>query len=60
MDHEFSDEFMDYVREEERLLEAGDFDAAVELNLSFWCPSMERPEATAALVRGFLEGKEDL
>jgi 3-oxoadipate enol-lactonase len=94
MDHEFSPEFMDYVAEEERLYEAGDMDALVELNLAFWCPgehdkpdfraiaerlaselpdarleviagaghlpSMERPEATAALVRGFLEVNEGL
>jgi pimeloyl-ACP methyl ester carboxylesterase len=28
MDHDFSEEFMDYVREEERLVEAGDLDGA--------------------------------
>ena len=52
MDHEFSSEFMDYVREEERLLEAGDIDAAVELNLTFWCPAIAdrvRPMVAATL-----------
>ena len=40
MDHDFSPEFMDYVEEEERLLEAGHLDRAVELNLAFWCPGV--------------------
>jgi 3-oxoadipate enol-lactonase len=127
-DHDWSEEVIAYAEEEERLLEAGDLDAATELNLSFWAPgladrlrpmtrwsveleideveevdlsavrartlvavgehdkadfhaiaerlarelpeaelvtipgaghlpSVERPEATAALVRGFLEGQ---
>ena len=29
-----------YADEEERLLEAGDLDAATELNLAFWAPSV--------------------
>jgi 3-oxoadipate enol-lactonase len=52
MDHEFSPEFMEYVEEEERLLEAGDTDAAVELNLAFWCPHIAdrvRPMAAASM-----------
>ena len=51
MDHEFSPEFMEYVEEEERLVEAGDLDAAVELNLAFWCPDLAdrvRPMAAAS------------
>lgn len=54
MDHEFSPEFMEYVEEEERLIEAGDLDAAVELNLAFWCPGIAdrvRPMVAAALER---------
>src|SRR5215208_4536675 len=39
-DHEFSEELETYAQEEERLLEAGDVDAAVELNLEFWCPGV--------------------
>jgi pimeloyl-ACP methyl ester carboxylesterase len=54
MDHEFSDEFMAYVNEEERLLEAGDTDAAVELNLDFWCPRI------ADRVRPMLPGSLEL
>jgi 3-oxoadipate enol-lactonase len=53
-DHEFSDEFMDYVHEEERMLEAGDLDAAVELNLDFWCPEV------ADLVRPMVAGSFEL
>jgi 3-oxoadipate enol-lactonase len=52
MDHEFSGEFMAYVNEEERLEEAGDKDAAVELNLDFWCPKIAdrvRPMALETL-----------
>jgi 3-oxoadipate enol-lactonase len=37
-DHEWSDEVHAYAAEEDRLLEAGDLDAATELNLSFWAP----------------------
>jgi pimeloyl-ACP methyl ester carboxylesterase len=40
MDHDFSPEFMAYAEEEERLVEAGEIDAAVELNLAFWCPDV--------------------
>ena len=39
-DHDWSDEVIDYAEEEERLLEAGDLDAATELNLAFWAPSV--------------------
>ena len=40
-DHEFSEEFKEYAREEERLIdEVGDLDAAAELNLRFWCPDV--------------------
>jgi 3-oxoadipate enol-lactonase len=52
MDHEFSDEFEEYATEEERLVKAGDMDAAVELNLRFWCPDIAdrvRPMAAASL-----------
>ena len=53
MDHEFSDEFMEYVNEEERLLDAGDTDGVVELNLSFWCPVIA--DRVRPMVRGTLE-----
>jgi pimeloyl-ACP methyl ester carboxylesterase len=52
MDHEFSEEFEEYATEEERLVEAGEKEAAVELNLRFWCPDIAdrvRPMAVAAL-----------
>jgi 3-oxoadipate enol-lactonase len=39
-DHDWSDELVTYADEEERLLEAGDLDAATELNLAFWAPSV--------------------
>jgi 3-oxoadipate enol-lactonase len=39
-DTEWSDEVITYAEEEERLLEAGDLDAATELNLAFWAPSV--------------------
>jgi len=51
-DHEFSDEVIDNWEQEERLLEAGDLAAAVELNLDFWCPGVAdrvRPMAAGAL-----------
>jgi len=54
MDHDFSPEFMEYVEEEERLIDTGDLDAAVELNLAFWCPGIAdrvRPMVAAALER---------
>jgi 3-oxoadipate enol-lactonase len=38
-DHEWSAEIEEYGAEEERLLEAGELDAATELNLSFWAPA---------------------
>jgi 3-oxoadipate enol-lactonase len=53
MDHEFSDEFMAYVNEEERLVEAGDIDAAVELNLRFWCPAVA--DRVRPMVAGTLQ-----
>ena len=52
-DHEFSDEVENYAQEEERLLQAGDLDAAVELNLDFWCPSVA--ERVRPMVAGALE-----
>ena len=52
-DHEFSDEVESYAEEEERLLEAGDVDAAVELNLEFWCPSVA--DRVRPMVAGALE-----
>ena len=39
-DHDWSDEVIEYADEEERLLDAGDLDAATELNLAFWAPSV--------------------
>jgi 3-oxoadipate enol-lactonase len=39
-DHEWSDEVIRYGDEEERLLAAGELDAATELNLAFWAPSV--------------------
>ena len=82
-DHDWSDEMRGYADEEERLIEAGDLDAATELNIAYWAPkavadrlarelpdaeralipgaahlpSLERPEATAALVEAFLKAK---
>ena len=58
LDHDFSEEFMSYLREEERLLEAGDLDGAVELNLAFWCPAIAdrvRPMVAPALQREEVE-----
>ena len=52
-DHEFSDELEEYAAEEARLLEAGDIDAAVELNLRFWCPDVA--ERVRPMVAGALE-----
>jgi 3-oxoadipate enol-lactonase len=51
-DHEWSDEVIRYAEEGERLLEAGDLDAATELDLSFWAPTMAdrlRPMARSAI-----------
>jgi 3-oxoadipate enol-lactonase len=39
-DHDWSDEVRSYAEEEERLFEAGDLDAATELNLAFWAPTL--------------------
>jgi pimeloyl-ACP methyl ester carboxylesterase len=52
-DHEFSAEVETYAQEEERLLEAGDVDAAVELNLEFWCPGVA--DRVRPMVAGSLE-----
>src|SRR3954452_45322 len=52
MDHDFSPEFMEYVEEEDRLVGAGDTEAAVELNLAFWCPEIAdrvRPMAAGSM-----------
>ena len=52
MDHDFSPEFMEYVEEEERLVGEGDTEAAVELNLAFWCPEIAdrvRPMAAGSM-----------
>jgi 3-oxoadipate enol-lactonase len=38
-DHDWSEELIAYAGEEERLLEAGDLDAATELNIAFWAPN---------------------
>jgi 3-oxoadipate enol-lactonase len=51
-DHDWSQEVIAYAEEEERLLDAGDLDAAAELNASFWAPSVAerlRPMARWAL-----------
>jgi 3-oxoadipate enol-lactonase len=52
-DHEWSDpDFLAYAEEEERLVEAGDLDAAAELDLSFWAPRIAdrlRPMARRAI-----------
>jgi 3-oxoadipate enol-lactonase len=53
MDHDFSREFMEYVEEEERLLDAGDTDGVVELNLRFWCPVIA--DRVRPMVPGTLE-----
>jgi len=58
MDHDFSEDFMQYVRQEDALLEAGDIDGAVELNLSFWCPDVAervRPMVADAMRREEVE-----
>jgi 3-oxoadipate enol-lactonase len=39
-DHDWSAEVEEYGAEEERLIEAGDLDAAVELNIRFWAPDI--------------------
>jgi 3-oxoadipate enol-lactonase len=40
-DHDWSDpDFRAYAEEEERLFEAGDFDAVTELDLSYWAPGL--------------------
>jgi len=52
-DHEASDELEEYAVEEDRLLEAGDIDAAVELNLRFWCPDVA--ERVRPMVAGTFE-----
>jgi len=40
-DHDWSDpDFLAYAEEEERLFEAGDFDALAELDLSYWAPGL--------------------
>jgi pimeloyl-ACP methyl ester carboxylesterase len=56
-DHEPSDELEQYALQEERLLEAGDVDAAVELNLRFWCP--EVADRVRPMVAGALEWEGD-
>jgi 3-oxoadipate enol-lactonase len=52
-DHDWSDPgFLAYAEEEERLFEAGDFDAVTELNLSYWAPELAdrlRPMARRAV-----------
>jgi 3-oxoadipate enol-lactonase len=51
-DHDWSDpDLLAYGEEEERLLEAGELDAAAELNIRFW----NVPEALHGQVRGSLE-----
>jgi 3-oxoadipate enol-lactonase len=52
-DHDWSDEVVTYAEEEERLLDAGDLDAATELNLSFWAPTVA--DRLRAMTRGSLE-----
>jgi 3-oxoadipate enol-lactonase len=39
-DHDWSEDFLAYIAEEDRLLEAGDLDAATELNLAYWAPTV--------------------
>jgi 3-oxoadipate enol-lactonase len=56
-DHEPSDELEQYALQEERLLETGDVDAAVELNLRFWCP--EVADRVRPMVAGALEWEGD-
>ena len=56
-DHEFSADLQAYEREEERLLEAGDLDAATRLNVDFWigdAPS-DVKRLTLEMCRGALE-----
>jgi 3-oxoadipate enol-lactonase len=39
-DHEWSDEIIAFAEEEDRLFEEGDLDAAADLNVRFWAPSV--------------------
>jgi 3-oxoadipate enol-lactonase len=39
-DHDWSKDFLAYIEEEDRLFEAGDLDAATELNISYWAPAV--------------------
>jgi 3-oxoadipate enol-lactonase len=52
-DHDWSDPgFLAYAEEEERLFEAGDFDALAELDLAYWAPALAdrlRPMARRAV-----------
>jgi pimeloyl-ACP methyl ester carboxylesterase len=53
-DHDWSKEMHAYADEEERLLAAGDLDAAAELDVSYWAPTIAdrvRPMARRALER---------
>jgi 3-oxoadipate enol-lactonase len=39
-DHDWSEEVRDFADEEDRLLEEGDLDAATDLNVRFWAPTL--------------------
>ena len=41
-DHDWSEQLEEYGQQEERLLEEGDLDAATELNVAFWAPTLSR------------------
>jgi 3-oxoadipate enol-lactonase len=56
-DHDWSEEMIAYFEEEERLLEAGDIDAATELNIAFWAPNAA--ERLRPMVPGSFELEVD-
>jgi 3-oxoadipate enol-lactonase len=52
-DHDWSEEMREHWDEEERLIEAGDLDAATELTIAFWAPNAA--ERLRTMVPGALE-----
>ena len=56
-DHEWSDEVIRYAEEEEHLIDAGELDAATELNLAFWAPGVA--ERLRPMTRWSLELEVD-
>jgi hypothetical protein len=60
--HYWSEDMQDFAKDEEGPLEQGDLRGATILNADFWLenperrrsPSLDRPEATASVIRSFL------